>query len=112
MSTTSLLTPLPLSLLPEANDSLPQRLGKRFDAYPKLSREQCGHLRHFHNIASKPDGDWSFLGAQEPGQEWDTAYRYQLATMTYAVGAVHYHRLTAMRAMLKDLILKLIGKML
>jgi hypothetical protein len=47
--------------------------------------------------------------------EWDTAktaYRYQIATMTYAVGAAHYHRLPEMRSMLKSLFLKLIHKML
>lgn len=94
------------------NHAPSERLSKLYAKHPKISREQCGHLRHFHNIASKPDGDWSFLGAQEGGQEWDTAYRYQLATMTYAVGAAHYHHLPAMRSMLKTLFLKLIAKML
>ena len=58
------------------------------------------------------DGDWSFMGAEEPGQEWDTARRYQLGHMTYAVGATHYHRLPAMKSMFQDLFKKLIGKML
>ncbi|KAJ4360046.1 uncharacterized protein N0V89_000605 [Didymosphaeria variabile] len=44
--------------------------------------------------------------------EWDTAYRYQIATMAYAAGAAHYHRLPAMRGMFKELLVKLIGKML
>jgi hypothetical protein len=52
------------------------------------------------------------MGSQEPGQEWDTAYRYQLATMTYAAGAAHYHRLPAMRSMFKSLFEKLNAKML
>jgi hypothetical protein len=92
--------------------SLPQHLHKAFLAVPKLTREQCGHIRHFHNIASQIDGDWSFMGSQEPGQEWDTAYRYQIATMTYAAGAAHYHRLPAMRSVFKALFEKLIAKML
>lgn len=103
---------IPAILELKVSGSLPQKLDNRFDKYPKLSREQCGHLRHFHNIASSLDGDWPFMGSQEPGQEWDTAYRYQLATMTYAAGAAHYHCLPAMRSVFKGLIRKLINKML
>jgi hypothetical protein len=51
-------------------------------------------------------------GSQEPGQEWDTARRYQLATIAYAAGAAHYHRLPAMRSMFKALLERLIAKML
>ena len=92
--------------------SLPQQLDEKFSSEPKLSREQCGHIRHFHNLASKLDGDLAFMGSEDPGQEWDTAYRYQLATMAYAAGAAHYHRLPAMRSMFKALIRGLIRKML
>jgi hypothetical protein len=93
-------------------ESLPHLLGEAFKSSPKLTREQCGHLRHFYNLASQLDGDWAFMGSQEPGQEWDTARRYQLATMAYAAGAAHYHRLPAMRSMFKALLEKLIAKML
>ena len=96
----------------KTSTSLPDKLHKSFDNFPKLSKEQCGHLRHFYNIASKPDGEWGLMGSQEPGQEWDTAFRYQLATMTYAAGATHYHRLPAMRTTFKILISRLIQKML
>jgi hypothetical protein len=96
----------------KAATSLPLKLSKTFNKSPKLSREQCGHIRHFHNIASKLDGEWFMMGSQEPGQEWDTAFRYQLATMAYAAGAAHYHRLPAMRSIFKGLIGNLIGKML
>ncbi|KAK2023314.1 hypothetical protein LX32DRAFT_667422 [Colletotrichum zoysiae] len=48
--------------------------------YPKLSREQAGHLRHFHNLLPRPDNDWRLMGSQEPLQEFPDAYRYQLAT--------------------------------
>lgn len=92
--------------------SLPNRLGEEFQALLKLTREQCGHIRHFHNLASQLDGDWTFMGSQEPGQEWETARRYQLATMAYAAGAAHYHRLPAMRFMFKALLQRLIAKML
>jgi hypothetical protein len=98
--------------LPMEGASLPKRLNKAFISLPKLTREQCGHIRHFHNLASQLDGDWAFFGTQEPGQEWDTAYRYQLATMAYATGAAHYHHLPAMRSMFKDLLSKIISKML
>ncbi|KAE8453320.1 hypothetical protein EG329_011387 [Mollisiaceae sp. DMI_Dod_QoI] len=95
-----------------SSTSLPKHLDEKFLSFPKLTHEQCGHIRHFHNLASNLDGDWSFMGSQEPGQEWDTAYRYQLATMTYASGAAHYHHLPAMRSVFKKLIMQLINKML
>ncbi|MCJ1237821.1 hypothetical protein MMC14_005808 [Varicellaria rhodocarpa] len=65
---------------------------------PKLSVEQAGHLRHFHNLASQMDGEWAHMGTQEPAQEFLDAYRYQLAVMTYATGAAHYHHLPAIRS--------------
>jgi hypothetical protein len=65
-----------------------------------------------HNIATQLDGDFTFMGAQEPSQEWDTAYRYQISAMAYATGAAHYHHLPVMRSMFKSLIHKLIQKML
>jgi hypothetical protein len=95
-----------------AAESLPTKLDETFKSLPKLSLEQCGHIRHFHNLSSQLDGDWAFFGAQEVGQEWDTAYRYQLATMCYAAGAAHYHHLPAMRSMFKTLMKKIISKML
>ena len=52
------------------------------------------------------------MGTQEPGQEFLDAYRYQLATMAYATGAAHYHRLPALRSVFQSLMLKLIKKML
>ncbi|KAL2839255.1 hypothetical protein BJY01DRAFT_250568 [Aspergillus pseudoustus] len=52
------------------------------------------------------------MGSQEPGQEWLDAYRYQLATMAYAAGATHYHRMPALRSVFKSLLEKLIAKML
>ena len=52
------------------------------------------------------------MGSQEPGQEWLDGYRYQLATMAYAAGAAHYHRLPALKSVFKTLIEKLIHKML
>lgn len=91
---------------------LPQRLDNSHSTEPKLSREQCGHLRHFWNLASLNDGDWSLMGGQDSLQEHDTAYRYQLSAMAYAAGAAHYHRMPAMRSLFKPLIRKLISKML
>ena len=95
-----------------SRSSLPQQLDKDFVLPPALSRKQCGHIRHIHNLASQLDGEWAFMGTQEPGQEYDTAFRYQLAHMTYAIGATHYHRLPALRSVLKPLYEKLIKKML
>ena len=95
-----------------AAERLPRQLNKYFSNKPKLTREQCGHLRHFHNLASLPDGDWSLMGSQDSLQEHDTSYRYQLSAMAYAAAAAHYHRLPVMRSMFKPLIRKLIHKML
>lgn len=80
--------------------------------YPKLTREQAGHLRHFHNLSSAPDGDWPHMGSEEPAQEFRDAYRYQLATMAYASALTHYHRLPAMKSLFKSLLHRLITKML
>lgn len=78
----------------------------------KLSPEQAGHLRHFHNLASQRDGDWNHMGAEDPGQEDYEAYRYQIANMVYASSVTHYHRLPALRGVFKPLIRRLIHKML
>jgi hypothetical protein len=80
--------------------------------YPKLDAQQAGHLRHFHNLVSQPDGEWHHFGSLEAQQEWDDAYRYQLATMSYAVGVAHYHRLPALRNAFKVLLRRIIHKML
>jgi hypothetical protein len=97
----------------ENYDHLPQTLPANFlDDFEKLSPEQAGHMRHFHNLASQLDGEWSLMGSQEPGQEWLDGYRYQLATMAYAAGVTHFHRLPALRSVFKTLFEKLIHKML
>ena len=82
------------------------------DGVEKLSRAQSGHLRHFHNLATQPDDEWLHMGGQDHGQEWVDGYRYQLATMAYATGAAHYHRLPALRSVSRTLLEKLIAKML
>ena len=82
------------------------------DGFEKLSRAQAGHLRHFHNLATQPDDEWLHMGGQDHGQEWVDGYRYQLATMAYATGAAHYHRLPALRSVYRTLMEKLISKML
>ncbi|KAJ3538368.1 hypothetical protein NM208_g5935 [Fusarium decemcellulare] len=91
----------------------PTKLGDDFlAAFPKLSREQAGHLRHFHNLSSQRDGEWQHMGSQDAGQEWLDAYRYQLAIMTYAAATAHYHRLPILRSAFRNLMLNLIHKML
>lgn len=82
------------------------------DHYPKLSKEQAGHLRHFHNLAFQPDGQWNHMESQEPMQEFLGSYRYQLATMAYASSVTHYHRMPALRSIFKTLHRRLIHKML
>ncbi|KAK5690844.1 hypothetical protein LTR97_012005 [Elasticomyces elasticus] len=80
--------------------------------YPKLDAKQAGHLRHYHNLVSQPDGDWSHFDASDGHEEFDDARRYQLATMAYAAGAAHYHRLPALRGPFKRLMHRMIQKML
>ncbi|KAL2835927.1 hypothetical protein BJY01DRAFT_238490 [Aspergillus pseudoustus] len=80
--------------------------------YPKLSREQAGHLRHFYNLSAAIDGDWPHMGSQEPAQEFLDAYRYQLATMAYASALAYFHRMPALRGTFKPLLRALIHKML
>lgn len=92
-------------------NTLPSQCIHSISKLPKLTREQCGHIRHFHNLASQLDGEWGLMGSQT-GQDWDEAYRYQLAFMAYAVGATHYHRLPALRSVFRGLLQKLISKML
>lgn len=77
---------------------------------PKLTHEQAGHLRHFHNLASLLPGEWRHMGTQEPAQEFLDAYRYQLAIMAYATGAAHYHRLPALRSVLTELMIGLFSR--
>ncbi|KAJ7511830.1 hypothetical protein B0H11DRAFT_1953193 [Mycena galericulata] len=79
---------------------------------PKLSASQAGHLRHFHNLAAALPGEWPQMGSQVPGQEWLDSQRYQLATMAYAAGVAHYHRLPALRSVFKTLLEALISKMM
>ena len=97
---------------PKAQAELPTAIKQRIASLPKLSREQAGHIRHFHNLASQLDGDWSFFGTQEPGQEWLDAIRYQLAWMAYGAGAAHFHRLPSLRGPMRELFRKIIQKML
>lgn len=90
----------------------PKTLQLDTSVYPKLDVKQAGHLRHFHNLVSQKDGDWNLFGGNNVFQEFDDAYRYQLATMCYAIGVAHYHRLPALRGPMQKLMRKTIGRML
>jgi hypothetical protein len=58
-----------LHLSSEDNDvRAPPQLPFSIHHLEKLTREQAGHIRHFHNLASQIDGNWNHMGAQEPGQ--------------------------------------------
>lgn len=96
----------------ELSEQLPTAIKQHIASLPKLSRELAGHLRHFHNLASQIDGDWSSFGSHDPGQEWLDAIRYQLATMSYGTAAAQFHRLPALRGPMRELFQKLIRKML
>jgi hypothetical protein len=68
MATITSTETLTLKLKGSKNQPAPPRLPISMDHLPKLTAEQAGHLRHFHNLASQIDGLWNHMGAQEPGQ--------------------------------------------
>lgn len=111
-TTTTTLGNKPLSL-EGAQGSLPSTLpADILHRFSKLTPQQAGHIRHFHNLANLSDGEWRHMGSADPGQENFEAYRYQLATMAYAAGLAHYHRLPALRSVFRTLFEQLIHKML
>lgn len=115
MSTTTTLTrssPRTLQLQGESEVFPKKRDPEFLYPLPKLDAAQAAHLRHFHNLATQKDGQWNHMGSQEPGQEWNDAYRYQLATMAYAAGLSHCHRMPALRSGFKTLLGQLVHKML
>ena len=82
------------------------------DDEQRLDDEQIAHLRHFTRLADQIPGDWAQMGTFEPGQEGDDALRYQLAMMSYAIGAAQYHRTPAWREHYRGIFEQLIEKML
>lgn len=89
-----------------------ERLQLDLSEYKKLDNLQAGHIRHFHNLVSQPDGEWHHMGSKEAQQEFLDAFRYQISAMAYSASVVHYHRLPAARSIFKPLIRRLIHKML
>lgn len=113
MATQTLTTQGHASIPLRGTDTLPSTLPiDILPSFPKLSLAQAGHIRHFHNLATLPDGEWRHMGSIDPGQESFEAYRYQIATMAYAAGLAHYHRLPALRSVFRSLFERLIHKML
>lgn len=96
----------------KANVALPEKLQLSLDQYEKLNDQQAGHLRHFHNLVSQPDGMWKHMGCEDPAQEAFDAYRFQISSMAFAASLAHYHRLPALRGAFKPLLHRLIHKML
>ncbi|KEF59603.1 uncharacterized protein A1O9_04449 [Exophiala aquamarina CBS 119918] len=92
--------------------SMPSSLPFDGSAFPKLNKEQAGHIRHYHNLASMPDNCWDHMWSEDYLQESMDAYRYQLATLVYGAGIAHFHRLPALRSVFKPLLRRFIQKML
>lgn len=80
--------------------------------YATLDDKQVGHIRHFYNLVSQVDGSWHHMGGMDSMQEFNDAYRYQLATMAYAASVAHFHRVPALRSVYKSLLRRIIHKML
>jgi hypothetical protein len=51
---------------PAAEMEAPSESGIDISKIPKLTAEQAGHLRHFHNLVSQVDGEWHHMGTREP----------------------------------------------
>ncbi|KAK5166896.1 uncharacterized protein LTR77_007625 [Saxophila tyrrhenica] len=96
----------------ELSKQAPETLTLDVSVFPKLNTQQAGHLRHYYNLVAQPDGDWRYFETADGHEEFDDARRYQLATMAYATGAAHYHRLPALRGAFKRLMHLMISKML
>ncbi|KXH66544.1 hypothetical protein CSAL01_05674 [Colletotrichum salicis] len=109
MSSTTTVT---MSSEKQQQQHLQQPQAPDLSKHPKLTREQAGHLRHFHNLVSQPDNDRNLMGSQEPLREFLDAHRYQLATMAYAAELAHYRRQPALRSVHKKLIRQTTHKML
>ncbi|KAL5347915.1 hypothetical protein ACLOAV_007326 [Pseudogymnoascus australis] len=113
MTQTRLVDDRPQIIVSRENNNLSSHLPQGFlDEIPKLDQLQAGHIRHFHNLSAQLGGEWRHMGSQEPAQEWLDALRYQLATITYAAGAAHYHHLPGLQYTFKFLFKRLIKKML
>lgn len=91
---------------------MPSKLPINVATSPKLSNEQVGHIRHYHNLASLPNNCWNHMWSEDYSQESMDAYRYQLATLVYGAGIAQYHRLPALRLLLKPTMHRFIEKML
>ncbi|KAE8372852.1 hypothetical protein BDV26DRAFT_82392 [Aspergillus bertholletiae] len=90
----------------------PSTLALDTTKYPKLTREQAGHIRHIHNISTELGGNWPHMGTQDPAQAFLDAHRYQISTMAYSLGLAHYHHLPAMRSLFQTLFHRVVHKML
>ncbi|POS74368.1 hypothetical protein DHEL01_v207233 [Diaporthe helianthi] len=114
INSTSTSTAVEPNLTLDTTSSFPPKLAPHIlQHFPnKLDRAQAGHIRHFHNLATQLDGEWRHMGGPISGQELFDAYRYQIATMTYAAGVAHYHRLPALRSVFRTLFDQLIHKMM
>lgn len=101
-------------MLRSTTQEAPERLARRLDltGVPQLAAVELGHLRHIHNLAAQPPGDWSRMGGMDPGQELIDAYRYQLAHLAYALALAHFHHLPAARGVCRQTFKNLIDKMM
>ena len=61
-TTTSTVATTNTTILRAASPSAPNKLPFYIAHLPKLEAEQAGHLRHFHNLVTQPDGEWRNMG--------------------------------------------------
>jgi hypothetical protein len=80
--------------------------------YPSLSDKELGQVQWIIKLAQQPQGDWSYMGGLEEGQEGLEGYRYQLGYMTYALALAQYHKTPAYRELYQKAIDNLIQKMI
>ena len=82
------------------------------NAYRRLDDRQLGHIDWIVTVANRPGGDWTEMGAAEPGQGGFDSYRYQLAMMSYTLDLANYHYTPAYRELYQAADRALIDKML
>lgn len=82
------------------------------DYYRRLDDRQLGHIDWIVTVAERAGGDWSEMGASEPGQGGFDSYRYQLAMMSYTLDLANYHYTPAYRDLYQKADRALIDKML
>ncbi len=78
--------------------------------YPSLDAEQLGAVRHFVELANRPEGSWELMEPESPLS--NDSYQFQLSYMDYALAVVQSQLMPAYRELYHVTSRKLIRKMM